>query len=116
MTTIKTAAAELAAARAEVDRLETAIRNHQRTHYEGDDMATPFDRQREEAGKALMAAANAMFAAEWTAEVFAARRAEWNKRAMAAGKNVTMHTVRQWEAELGFRLDELKRAKAMHAA
>ena len=110
------AAANLEAARAEVARLEAAVRAHQRAHYEGDAMATPFDQQREEAGKALMAAADAMFAAEWTAEVFAARRAEWNKRALAAGKSMNMHLARKWEAELGFRLDDLKRAKAMHTA
>lgn len=58
--------------------------------------------------------AKRLFAAEWTREVFDARRAVWNARVTALGAQVTIQQVQALEAELGFTQSELKSAKALH--
>lgn len=56
------------------------------------------------------AEATAKFAAEWTADVTASRRAAWNAEATKPGFNPSAA-----QKKLGFTLSDLKRAVAMHA-
>jgi hypothetical protein len=52
------------------------------------------------------------FAAEWTVEVTAARRATWNTEAV---KCKTIAQVGALQRKLGFGLDSLKKAIALHS-
>lgn len=65
-----------------------------------------------------LAAEQAEFAATWTAETTAARRAAWNagvaKLTAARGNNVTGHHLRALATSLGYTLADIKRAKALH--
>jgi hypothetical protein len=72
----------------------------------------------ERAGLAKMAAEKAAFAAEWTVEVLAARKAAWNAEVhalIAAKKPMNARTNAAIVAKLGFGLTEINRAKALHA-
>lgn len=75
--------------------------------------------QAERDGMAALRAEAAAFAAEWTAEVVAARRAAWNAEMMAlSAKRVTM-TPKLMDsiiARLGYSLSDIKRAKALLGA
>jgi hypothetical protein len=55
-----------------------------------------------------------LFAAEWTREIFDARRAIWNTRVSKLGAKITMQQVYALEAELGFTQTQLMSAKALH--
>lgn len=61
------------------------------------------------------AAEKAAFAAEWTAEAFAARRAAWNTAVAKLprdAKGIKFEDIRALEGRLGYTMDDLKRAKA----
>ena len=51
-----------------------------------------------------------LFAAEWTPEVTATRRAAWNAAMMAAGKQITTRQVMSIQTKLGFTMADLKKA------
>lgn len=51
-----------------------------------------------------------LFAAEWTPEVTAARRASWNAAMQAAGKQITTRQVMAIQTKLGFTMADLKKA------
>lgn len=60
---------------------------------------------------------NAIFAAEWTAEVTATRRAAWNAemQALAAAKQpANAKTIPPIVKRLGYGLADIQRAKALH--
>lgn len=65
-----------------------------------------------------LAAEQAEFAATWTAEITAARRAAWNagvaKLTAEHGNSVMGHHVRALADSLGYTLADIKRAKALH--
>lgn len=66
--------------------------------------------------KEFVAALRAEFAAEWTAETFAARLAAWNAAVaplVEAGKPVKHQAVRDIEQRLGFTNYDLARAKEL---
>lgn len=72
----------------------------------------------ERAGLAKMAAMQAAFAAEWTLEVLAARKAAWNAEMhalVAAKKPMNARTMQAVVAKLGYSLGDINRAKALHA-
>lgn len=61
------------------------------------------------------AAEKAAFEAEWTVEVFTARRAEWNAEMAKLpkhAKGIKWEDVRALEQRLGYTMEQLKRAKA----
>ena len=71
----------------------------------------------ERAGIAALKAEAATFAAEWTIEVFTARRAAWNaemKALVAAKKPATANTIVPIVKRLGYGAAQLQRAKALH--
>lgn len=88
------------------------------------DAAVIRDRQQNEGGqgfqtadaafKAMMVIEAELFAAEWTAEVWAARKAAWNAAVMACGKQLTMQQVKGIESKLGYTTQQMQRAKALH--
>ncbi len=87
---------------------------------EGHDNGTPFDGEIEAIGSELGARIGAdkaaAFAAEWTVEVFNARRAAWNAEIVKLprdAKGVKWEAVRALEAKLGFQMEDLKRAKTL---
>ena len=51
-----------------------------------------------------------LFAAEWTPEVTATRRAAWNAAMMAAGKKITTRQLMAVQERLGFTMADLKKA------
>lgn len=51
-----------------------------------------------------------LFAAEWTPEVTATRRAAWNAAMMASGKQITTKQVLAIQTKLGFTMADLKKA------
>jgi hypothetical protein len=51
-----------------------------------------------------------LFAAEWTPEVTAARRAAWNAAMLAAGKQITTRQVMEIQIKFGFTMADLKKA------
>ena len=61
----------------------------------------------------IAAAKAAEFAAEWTAEVFAARRAEWNAQNALCKSHAD---VAKMVAKLGYSLADLKQAKQLLGA
>jgi predicted nuclease of restriction endonuclease-like RecB superfamily len=69
----------------------------------------------ESAGLAKLAAEQAAFAAEWTAEVLAARKAAWNAEVMAVGRAMNGSHFQRIAKKLGYSLNEINRAKALHA-
>lgn len=64
----------------------------------------------------LYAAEAAEFAAEWTPEVTAERRAEWNVSVKRDAKGGTIRSaqVRAIEAKVGFTMADLKKAVALN--
>jgi hypothetical protein len=64
--------------------------------------------------RSIEAAENETFCAEWTREVFEARRNDWNSRVQAHGDKLTMDQVAAITADLGYGIDELRRAKAVY--
>jgi hypothetical protein len=68
----------------------------------------------------IEAGINADFLAEWTPEVLAARRTEWNARVKAGefgrvgSKRIDFKAVTTREKAQGWTLDELKRAISLH--
>lgn len=51
-----------------------------------------------------------LFAAEWTPEVTASRRAAWNAAMVAAGKQITTRQLLAIQTKLGFTMADLKKA------
>ena len=87
---------------------------------EGHDNGTPFDAEISELGRELSsrraAAKEATFAAEWTVDVFTARRAAWNTEIVKLpkdAKGIKWTAIRELEARLGYTMEDLKRAKAL---
>jgi hypothetical protein len=73
--------------------------------------------QADQAAMTAYQAAKAAFAAEWTLEVLAARRAAWNAEMQAlidAGKQLGPATVQPIIKKLGYSLTDIKTAKALH--
>ena len=64
---------------------------------------------------AVRATKSAAFAAEWTAEATAARRADWNAWVRTLGRKVTANQVAARVAAQGWNTADLKKAVAMHA-
>lgn len=57
------------------------------------------------------------FASVWTAEVLEKRRAEWNSRIkpyVDAGKSISTAELVAIQRDLGYTIDDIKRAKALH--
>lgn len=71
-------------------------------------------------GPIINALEKQVFAAEWTTEVFAARRATWNEimteRFLSKNINPTTRQLQAVEQELGFTFRDLGRAKSILAA
>lgn len=87
---------------------------------EGHDNGTPFDAEIEaigvELGNRISAQKADAFSAEWTVEVFNARRAAWNAEIVKLprdAKGVKWEAIRALEAKLGFQMEDLKRAKSL---
>lgn len=55
-----------------------------------------------------------LFLAEWTAEITAARRLEWNTWVRAQGSKIPAAKVNAKVASLGWTLDSLQRAVKLH--
>ena len=67
---------------------------------------------------ASLQAKQAAFAAEWTPEVLAARKAAWNaemQALIAAKKPMTPRLMTSIIAKLGYSLADINRAKALYA-
>ena len=102
--------------------LKAKRKAHANLHNEGADGYNPYDRQLElsisELVKADAALTDAEFWIEWTADVFAARRAAWNAAVMAlpgADKGqVTQADVIRLESRLGYKAVSLAKAKARY--
>ncbi|HEX5539882.1 MAG TPA: hypothetical protein VFX01_08865 [Methylophilaceae bacterium] len=66
----------------------------------------------------LRAADESEFLALWTVELLAVRRAAWNAGVAALtkqhGSNIPTAAVRDLENSLGYKLDDIKRAKRLH--
>jgi hypothetical protein len=74
--------------------------------------------QADQRAQASLLAMKDAFAAEWTAEVTAARRAAWNaEMAKLAAAKIAMTSKAQLaiQARLGYTLADIKRAIALHA-
>ena len=56
------------------------------------------------------------FAAAWPVALTAARREKWNAEARKHGAAMTRPEIRAVEAELGYRMDDLRRAVALWAS
>lgn len=87
---------------------------------EGQDNGTPFDRDIEDLGAELARRMRldeeAAFRAEWTVDVFNARRTEWSAeiaKLPRTAKGFRIEDVRALEARLGYTIEDAKRAKAM---
>ena len=73
--------------------------------------------QQERDGIAALKAEAAAFAADWTVEVLAARRAAWNaemQALIAAKKPATANTIVPIANRLGYGVAQIQRAKALH--
>lgn len=84
---------------------------------QADDARRARERANEAAFEVEQAAAKAAFAAEWTVEVLAARRAAWNAEMMdlsARKVGMTSKVMSGVVAKLGYTLSDLKMAKALH--
>lgn len=104
---------DLQQARAKAEALAAKVRSYQRTHFEGDDMRTPHCSDLASAIREVQDQAEAAFWAEWTADVFAARRAEWNAHVVNT-KTFLERTA--LEVKLGYEMRDLAKAKARYVA
>lgn len=82
---------------------------------EGGEGYTQAEVNEERAGLAKIAAMQAAFAAEWTPEVLAARKAAWNAEVIAKGRAMNGHAFQAIAKKLGYSLNEINRAKALYA-
>lgn len=104
---------------AEIEAVQQARTSWHRLHSEGyNDGPSPYDSKAESLQVEFSEANKAEFAAEWTVEVLAARRAEWNDaiRVLAAkhGKTIPVSELVKLCKTLGYTGDQIKRAKQMH--
>lgn len=97
---------------AEIEAIRTKDRAYNRIQNEGGE-----GYERDSVPDALkqewLDAEKAEFAAEWTLEILTARRAAWNA-AVARRAPKTPAAVAQLGADLGYRLQDIKRAKVLH--
>lgn len=106
-----------AAIRAEIASIHAADRAYNRTINEGGEGC-----ERNSVSLALhdelQAAEDAEFAAIWTADVLAARRAAWNAGLQQIvnkhGRNVPQAAVSDLQRRLGYGVGEIARAKRLH--
>lgn len=83
---------------------------------QADDARRARERANEAAFEIEQAAAKAAFAAEWTAEVLATRRAAWNAEMLALSTKKIAMTAKVMAgvvAKLGYTLSDIKMAKAL---
>lgn len=87
---------------------------------EGHDNGSPFDGEISSIGGEIAArkaaAVEDAFATEWTLDVFNARRTAWNAEATKLprdAKGIRWEAIRALEAKLGFKMEDLKRAKTL---
>lgn len=117
--TIEQITADIQAIRA-ADRAYNRSNNEGGYGYERDSVPASLIAEYDAAVVAAESDEAAAFAAEWTLEVFTARRAEWNEgaRALAAkhGKSIPAAAIRAQEARLGYTMDAIIRAKQLHGA
>lgn len=88
-------------------------RDHERNHTIYDNELSALS---SEVVRRRQAAEAAQFAAEWTLDVFNARRATWNAEAVKLprkGNSIDMKHIRALETKLGIKMDDLRRAKAL---
>jgi len=110
-----THATRLAELTAQAEALASKIRAYRKAVYEGDEMATSFDRDLNVVLAEMKIVIEAAFWDVWTADEFQARKVRWNYL-NATMKPKVFKDLAAVEAKAGFTRDEIMRAKAKYAA
>lgn len=103
--------------KAEIDTIRKAMNGYNRLVNEGGEGYVAEDQRIPALAAEFIVAQSAEFAAEWTVETTAARRAAWNAEVaplVAAGKPVKPEVVKAVETKLGYTLADIARAKKLH--
>lgn len=94
---------------------EAKANAYDRGNNEGGEGYNPHQAEVDAALNAVVAVDNEAFAAEWTAEVFAARRAVWNAEVgKYKGQAVDAALIAKIETATGIKIADMRRAKELH--